>query len=173
MSAFDWSKSFHEAYERAVAAYAAGKRDAEVVVGKADREFLATIGHTAQELYDFAEDAVNYGEPDYSTVLLITAARRDYFLHVQKGIPTGKVVPTSTLPPKDAEVEGIRWLPRLIEKARIKLRGEMDGDLMYGCGGDRSFFKTHGVHPADFLRMTWAVGDHKERLVEYIKAASR
>jgi hypothetical protein len=76
-----------------------------------------------------------------------------------------------SLPPKTARIDGIEWLPRLIEKARIKLRGEMEPDLMYGCGGDRKFFRDHGIHPADFLRMAWAAGDQTERLVEYVKAA--
>ena len=34
-------------------------------------------------------------------------------------------------------IDGIAWLPRILVKARLKLRGEMPADLMYGCGGDR------------------------------------
>jgi hypothetical protein len=29
----------------------------------------------------------------------------------------------------------------------------MDDDLMYGCGGDRNFFKKYEMHPADFLKL--------------------
>lgn len=173
MKSYDWTLRFREAYDRAAAAYAQGVRGAGDVVGRDDQAFLATLGCTAQELYDFVEDAEKSGEPDYGTVLLITAARRDYFLNVQGGKPSGKVVPMSTLPAKTDQVEGIEWLPRLIEKARIKLRGEMEPDLMYGCGGDRRFFKEHGIHPADFLRMAWAAGDNAQLLVDYVKAARR
>ena len=67
----------------------------------------------------------------------------------------------AALPSKDAEVAGIGWLPRLIPKAEAKLRGEMPDDLMYGCGGDRKFFRTNGIDPAALLREVWqAKGDH-------------
>lgn len=162
---------FHQTYQETLEAVRAGRSCAADAVPSARLPFLASIGCTAQELFDLADDAVKYGEPDYGTALLITAVRRDYFLQVQRGVPSGKTVPMDTLPPKTARIDGIEWLPRLIEKARIKLRGEMEPDLMYGCGGDRKFFRDHGIHPADFLRMAWAAGDQTERLVEYVKAA--
>jgi hypothetical protein len=74
------------------------------------------------------------------------------------------------LPPKDAEVEGIAWLPRLIPKAEAKLRGEMPPDLMYGCGGDRKFFKTHHVDAADFLQKVWDTSGNQADIVAWIKA---
>jgi hypothetical protein len=57
-------------------------------------------------------------------------------------------------------------------KARAKLRGEMDPDTMYGCGGDRAFFAQHNVHPADLLRVTWAAEDDDQKIIDYVKGAS-
>jgi len=172
MSDTDWTKTFREIYDQGVKDYTSGKRGASVLFGLEQVRFLEGIGCTAQELYDFCEDAVNHGEPDFATCLLITAARRDYFLHVQQGKKSDKVVENSALPAKTAAIDGIEWLPRLMAKARIKLRGEMNPDLMYGCGGDRGFARKHGIHLADFLRLAWAAGDDDRRLVEFVKSKS-
>ena len=78
----------------------------------------------------------------------------------------------SNLPSKDATVDGIGWLPRLIPKAEAKLRGEMPPELMYGCGGDRKFFKTHQVDPAEFLRKVWSANGNQAEIVSWVKAKS-
>ncbi|TLD70649.1 hypothetical protein FEM03_10040 [Phragmitibacter flavus] len=61
------------------------------------------------------------------------------------------------------------WLPRIIAKAEAKLRGEMDPDIMFGCGGDRAFLSEVGIHPADFLRMIWAAKGDQDRVVKFVK----
>ena len=62
------------------------------------------------------------------------------------------------------------YLPRLIAKGRAKLRGELDPDMMFGCGGDRKFLKNHGdIHLADFLRQLWAAGDDDLKLATWIQ----
>ena len=68
---------------------------------------------------------------------------------------------------------GIRWLPRIIQKARAKLRGEMPPELMYGCGGDRPFLE--GVHfgLAEFLRLVWESGDDTRRVVDEVVRRAR
>jgi hypothetical protein len=172
MSDYDWTQTFATIYHQGVKDYSAGKRGAAQLFSPEQVHFLDAIGCTAQELYDFCEDAAARQEPDFATCLLITAARRDYFLHVQKGQKSGKVVDMSELPAKTDAVDGIEWLPRLIAKARIKLRGEMNPDLMYGCGGDRGFARKHGIHLADFLRVAWAAGEDDRRLVEFVKTKS-
>jgi hypothetical protein len=78
----------------------------------------------------------------------------------------------SALPPKSAAVDGISWLPRLIAKARIKLRGEMDPDLMYGCAGDRPFLREHHMTLPEFLQLVWHKGDDDQAIVEAVKAAA-
>jgi len=76
------------------------------------------------------------------------------------------------LPPKDAQLGGIEWLPRIIEKAHAKLRGEMPPELMYCCGGDRAFLREHGIHPADFLREVWAAGDDVQRILSFVRKSA-
>ncbi len=146
-----WTARYREAYERAAADYRPGGRPEELVDAK-DAAFLRSIGGTAREFFDLVEDGVRDGAPDYETALLLTAARRDYFLRVDRG-QWREPLENATLPPKPAELGGIPWLPRIIEKARRKLQGTMDDDLMYGCGGDRAFSQRHGIHLADFLQL--------------------
>ncbi|MCX6865247.1 MAG: DUF5069 domain-containing protein [Verrucomicrobia bacterium] len=65
----------------------------------------------------------------------------------------------------------IAALPRILAKARAKLRGELDPDLMFGCGGDRRFLEKHGdIHPADFLRRVWAAGNDDGKLATWVAA---
>ena len=113
--------------------------------GTAQREFLEHLGATAQEIFDFVEDTFHGGEPGPETTLLLTATRREYFLGVQKGKRSRNVIDMDKLSPKSAQLGGIEWLPRIIEKAKAKLRGEMPPDLMYCCGGDRKFLKAHDI----------------------------
>ena len=138
-----------------------------------DVAFLASIGCTAQELFDFVDDSLDYGDFGYETVLAVTEIRRRYFLEVMDGKPTGRIVPMSTLPAKSAKVDGIAWLPRLIVKARIKLRGELDPDLMYGCAGDRPFLRERHLTLPQFLQLVWDKGDDDRAIVEAVKASSR
>jgi hypothetical protein len=173
MSNYNWNQEFATLYDKAVTAYRNGTRGAASFFDAGELGFLASIGHTAQELYDFAEDAVNHGEPDFGTALTVAAARRDYFLHVQKGKASGKVAATSTLKAKTDAVDGIEWLPRIIQKARIKLAGEMDQDLMFGCGGDRAFLKKFDIHPADFLRYVWAAKDDDRKIIDWVKSKAK
>jgi hypothetical protein len=169
VSNYDWPEQFRKVYEAASQRYAKGERAPAKLFAKGELEFLASIGCTSQELFDFIDDGARYGEPNYETTLLTTAVRRDYFMLVQNGVPSGKVISMDTLPTKTAEVDGIAWLPRLIEKARIKLRGEMEPDLMYGCGGDRPFLRSVNVELAEFLRLVWICGDDNRKIVDYVK----
>jgi hypothetical protein len=167
----DWKLEFRKVWERGVAAWKAGRRSARTMFTPEDVAFLAGIGCTAQELFDFVDDSIGWDDLDYETVLAVTEIRRKYFLEVMGGKPTGRVIPMSTLPAKSAEVDGIAWLPRLIEKARIKLRGEMDPDLMYGCGGDRPFLRRHQMTLPQFLQLVWDKGDDDRAIVEAVKRA--
>ncbi|MGF1677647.1 MAG: DUF5069 domain-containing protein [Candidatus Methylacidiphilales bacterium] len=165
----EWQRSFRKCFEKAVTLYEAGKTGAETFFDSSEATFLRSIGCTEQELYDFVEDFVKHGEPDFDTALLVAAVRRDYFLVVMNQEGSSRRVAPADLPPKDLAEEGIVWLPRIIEKAKAKLRGEMDPDLMYGCGGDRRFFSENNVHPADFLRHVWAAGENRQKVVDYVK----
>ena len=59
------------------------------------------------DVYDPVEDHLSGAEIDFETFLLISAARRDYFLSVQKCQPSAHTRDRTTLPPTDLEVRGI------------------------------------------------------------------
>ena len=160
-------------WNKATAQYAEGQRDSSTYFDAAETAFLAGIGHSAQEVYDFAEDWVKAGEPDFETFLLIAAQRRHYFLNRMNGAASATIVDTGDLPPKTDGVEGIEWLPRIIPKARAKLRGEMSPDLMYGCGGDRRFFKEHQIHPAEFLAVVADHFDDDKAIIDFVVRRSK
>lgn len=168
----DWKTQFRNVWDRGVAAWKAGRKSAKTMFSAEDAAFLAMIGCSAQELFDFVDDHLRYGDFDYDTVLGVTEIRRRYFLEVMHGKPTGRVVPMKELPAKSAAVDGIKWLPRLIVKARIKLRGEMDPDLMYGCAGDRPFLSEHRMTLPEFLQLVWAKGDDDRAIVDAVKTAA-
>jgi hypothetical protein len=173
MKHYDFADRFRALYDKAVQLYAAGHKGAGTYFSTEESAFLAANGLTAQNLYDYAEDQNNYGEPGYDRALGIELVRRDYFLNAQGGQPSGKTVATASLPPKTDAVQGIEWLPRLIPKARAKLRGELPADLMYGCGGDRAFFQKHDIHPAEFLALVWRNEQNDAAIVDWVVKRSR
>lgn len=169
MNEYDWAENFRKVWDRGVAAYNSGKTNPQSLLNAEDTAFLTSIGCTTQELFDFVEDFCRSGEPECNSVLLVTSVRRDYFYHVQKRQPSGKVVSMAELPAKSAELGGIEWLPRIIVKAQAKLRGEMPPELMYGCGGDRPFLHSVNTHLADFLRVVWAVDGDQEKVLGFVR----
>lgn len=169
MNPCEWPQHFHRLHDQAVALYREGQRDPARFFARADLDFLAQIGCSAPEIYDFAEDFVQGGDPDFDTALLITAVRRDYFLVMQKGKITETIQPESTLPLRQDELGGIAWLPRIIEKARRKLAGTLSSDVMYDCGGDRRFLREHRIHPADFLRRVWAAQGDDSQILAWVR----
>lgn len=172
MKHYTWDSYFVEMFDSCVDEYDAGNLDFEEWFSDEDLDFLKSIGCREREFFDFIEDNVTSGgeDPTAITALLVAAVRRDYFLTIQKSIPSERIVAASELPAKTADLEGIVWLPRIIVKARAKLRGEMNPDTMYGCGGDRAFLGKYDIHPADFLRVVWAAGDDDQKILAYVKA---
>jgi len=168
-SSSDWEHAFSEFFKAAVKKYRSGHEKAQGLVEAKGQSFLKSIGYTEQEFFDFIEDHAKGGEPTLETSLQIAAVRRDYFLKEQKGKPSTHRISMDKLPPKDAEIEGIGWLPRIIPKAEAKLRGEMPSELMYGCGGDRKFFKTNRIDPAEFLKKVWKANGHQDEIVTWVK----
>ena len=156
MKHYDFATRFRQIYDRAVALYAKGQRGAGTFFSSEESRWLAANGLTAQHVYDYAEDHNGYdGEPGYDIALGIELVRRDYFHNAQGGRASTAVLDESKLPAKTEAIRGIEWLPRIIPKAKAKLRGELPASLMYCCGGDRKFFKTHDILPAEFLAVVW------------------
>jgi len=173
MTTDGWPETFLEVHGRGMKAWAAGRRRPDTMFSPEDRTFLESAGCSAQELFDFVDDAQRYGEPDAATALAVQAVRRDHFLSVLQGRRTGKVASMADLPAKADAVDGIPWLPRIIAKARLKLRGEMPDDLMYGCGGDRDFLRRIRMTASQFLELVRDSGDDDRRIVEAVKRSAR
>jgi hypothetical protein len=166
-----WNDRFLELFYRSHATYEAGNKDFATYYTPEDLDFLKSIGCQPREFFDFIEDFVEEGEPSASTALLVAAVRRDYFLTVQNGVASEKRLTRDDIPGFGDELEGMTYFPRIVAKAFAKLRGELDPELMYSCGGDRNFLGKHGnLHPADFLRHVWAEGDQPEKLAKWVKS---
>ncbi|MCE9518593.1 MAG: DUF5069 domain-containing protein [Verrucomicrobia bacterium] len=171
IDSFTWATKFRDLFDRCVEKYKKGATSHDAWFDDADLELLAAIGCKPQELFDFIEDHCHAdgGEPSWETALLIAAVRRDYFQVMQKGVASTSTIDPATLPAKSAEMEGIVWLPRIIAKAEAKLRGEMDSNTMFSCGGDRAFCSKHHLHPADFLRVVWAAQGDTAKILHFVK----
>ncbi len=164
-----WLPRFREHYDQAVRRFELGHRGPEQVIGPEALSLLDSMGASAQELYDFVEDWVEDGEPDFDTVAAVTEIRRAYFLTVQHGQPSHERVPSAALPSGYAELGGYRWLPRIIAKARAKLRGELSPDMMFGCGADRPFLRSVRMDPAEFLNVVWNAGTDDRLILEAVR----
>ena len=168
-----WNDQFLELYRRCLSAYQKGHEDFMSYYSDEDLQFLASIGYKPRELFDFVEDFADEGEPTESTALLVAAVRRDFFLVVQEGKASDKEITRDEVPSFGEEFDGIAYLPRIITKAKAKLRGELDPDIMFGCGGDRKFLREHGeIHLADFLRHVWAAEEDHTQIAQFVKASS-
>ena len=172
MTTDSWKAEFQAVYTRGLAAWQAGRRLPSTMFAPADVDWLAGIGCSVQELFDFVDDFARYGEPDSDDVLEVTSIRRKFFLNELKGLPAAHRVPMSELPPKAAAVDGIPWLPRIIVKARAKLRGEMPDDLMYGCGGDRQFLGSVRMSLPQFLTLVRDSGADDRRIIDAVKRSA-
>lgn len=165
-----WDQRFLDLFARSSARYDSGDRDWGNYYDAGGLALLSSIGYRQREFFDFVEDFGDTGDPPPSTSLLVAAVRRDYFLTVQDGVTSGEVLRTENLPTFGDAIAGIHYLPRIIAKARAKLRGELDPDIMFCCGGDRKFFREHGaIHPADFLRHVWSARDNEMKIVEFVR----
>jgi hypothetical protein len=168
MKNYTFAEQLHALYTKACKQYAAGQRGAETYFDSSETAFLAANGITPQYLYDYAEDENAGGEPGWDKALAIEMVRRDYFLNAQGGKASKTVLDETKLPAKTDEIKGISWLPRIIPKAKAKLRGELPSSLMYCCGGDRRFFKEHDINPAEFLSLVWRNENNDAAIVDWV-----
>lgn len=165
-----WAEQFRTVYQRSLAAYEAGRQTADSCVSAEDLPFLASIGCSAQELFDFVEDFSWAKEPSFEEAFGVAALRRDWFLAEQGGRPSGRVRKMAEFPAKTAALSGVEWLPRILLKAEAKLRGELPPDLMYGCGGDRAFLKRVRFGLTEFLTLVRDAKGDAASVVAQVKA---
>lgn len=173
MKHYDFGLKFRAHYDKAAALYGKGQRDAKTFFNAEEQAWLSANGLTAQHLYDYAEDLNASQEPGFEIALGIELVRRDYFLNIQGGRLSSVVLDEAKLPPKTDAIKNIEWLPRIIPKAKAKLRGELPQSLMYCCGGDRRFFKAHDILPSEFLSVVWRNEKNDSAIVDWVAARSR
>lgn len=171
-STTSWESLLKQVHARAVEAWRSGKRSPSSMFPPEDERFLVSIGCSAQEMFDFVDDLCYADAPDLETVLAIQAIRKDYLEKEMRGVRSDFIAPMDSLPPKAQAVDGIPWLPRLIVKARLKLRGEMPPDLMYGCGGDRPFVARMRTTLHDFLSLVRACGNDDRKIIDAVKRSA-
>ena len=172
MKHYDFAERLRPLWDKACQLYTRGRRSADTYFTPDETAWLASNGITPQHLYDYAEDFTSGGEPAWDTALAIEMVRRDYFINAQSGQASSAVLDEAGLPAKEAALRGIEWLPRIIPKARAKLRGELPASLMYCCGGDRRFFKAHDIHPAEFLSLVWRNERNDNAIVDWVERRS-
>ena len=168
MKHYDYQKKLQAVWQKAVDLYRSGNEDGSSYFNDDESNFLTSIGANVQEIFDFAEDYVQGGEPDFTTVAMIHDVRRAYLREVQNGNASDEVLDPASLPDRDDEARGIRWLPRIIPKAKAKLRGELHPDIMYSCGGDRNFLKSNDIHAAEFLRIVWENESDDQAIIDWV-----
>lgn len=170
MDHYNYPKRLKAIWTAAVAKYKTGHKTPEGFLDDDTIAELATLGLNLMDVFDYAEDYINGGDPDFETFLMVHEVRRDYFFTKQAAVQSTERLDPASLPAKTDETRGIVWLPRIIPKAIAKLRGELPPETMYGCGGDRRFFKTNNIHPAEFLRVVWAYEDDHCKIIDWVAA---
>ncbi|MDF2377139.1 MAG: hypothetical protein P1U81_12915 [Verrucomicrobiales bacterium] len=170
MNNYQWDSQFTELFERCLERYRNGDEDFTGYYNEADQKFLESFGYKPREFFDFVEDFGDGGEPTLTTAILVASARRDYFKWEMDGELGTREIKPADLPGKGEELDGIVWLPRIIMKAVGKLRGELDPDIMFCCGGDRKFLRTRNIAPADFLRAVWSTGGDAGKMVDFVRS---
>ncbi len=137
-------------------------------------EFLTSIGSSAAETHAYVREYATMGEPSPSTTLLITAARRSFFMTQLRGISGAQPVRAKDLPAESEAFQEIPYLPHIIRKATAKLHGTLDPAIMYYNEKDREFLREHGnIPPADFLYLTWSARGDNQKIVMHVLNAMR
>lgn len=172
MNHYDYHTRLKALWDKGVEDYHNGGRVPGAYLTEEEQAFLSEIGANEQDLYDYTDDSIRYGEPDFEMFWAVQSMRFNYFRMIMKNRQGDYTAPMEAYSPKNAEINGIPWLPRIIEKAKRKLRGELNPDIMYGCGGDRQFCKTHNLHLAEFLQLVWTHWDNHQAIAAYIEAHS-
>ena len=79
MQHYDFAQRFRTIYDKALALYGKGQRNADSFFSLDERSFLTANGMTAQHIYDYAEDQNAQNEPGYDIALGIELVRRRRF----------------------------------------------------------------------------------------------
>ena len=149
----EWNDKFMTMFRSAVARFhAQPQTQADRFFLPEECKFLSEIGYTEPEMYAYINAYATKGDPSPTTILLIAAMRRSFFIVSQRGIfGNAKPVSEEDLPAETDDYQGIAYLPRMIRKAEAKLHGTLGEGLMYYCDRDREFLRSHDPPVCGFL----------------------
>lgn len=162
MNHYEITKVLSKLWEKSVQLHREGNKSPDTHFSIEEKSELSSLGLGVMDVYDYTEDFVSSEDPDYGTFLLINMERVLYFQEVLQQKPATAQLTGDDLPPKTAAVNDIEWLPRILAKARGKLEGTLSDEIMYGCGGDRRFLRSCGIHPVELLRKVSREPDDKQ-----------
>lgn len=172
----EWNDSFMNLFRNAVERYHERPQTSiDRFFLPEEVKFLADMGYQPAEMHAYVQEYALKGDPSPSTILLIAAARRSFFLTQLRGISgNARPVRAIDLPADTEDFQEIPYLPRIISKATAKLFGTLDPEIMYYDEKDRKFLREHGnIHPADFLYLTWNAHGDKQKMVSAVLNAIR
>jgi len=165
----DTQTQLENLWDHAVSTYQQGNRDPADFFDADQLEFISSTGLSPQEVFDYAEDYITAGEPDFATFARVHEVRRRYFEEVQGSQAERRDTALSYYPnPNDSHQE-ISYLPRIIAKAKTKLNGTLNPDIMYGCSNDRRFLNDHEIDSTDFLQKVWDTNADSNQLATWIR----
>ena len=166
---FNYQEELVRIWEKGVELYKSGHNSPDSFPISEELPFLQSIGLNRMDIFDYVEDWICEGTPDLATFLLIHDIRRCFFIEEQNSISSSNRLDSSSLPGKQESLRGITWLPRIIPKARAKLRGELPPETMFCCGGDRAFFKQNDIHPAEFLKIVQKADADDVQIISWVQ----
>ncbi len=158
-------------WTKAVDLYEKESRDPANYFDKEETVFIDSIGVSPQEVFDFVEDFVSYGEPDFEAFAQVHGLRRRYFQEVQDSRSGSRDARIASYPDPNDSHNGIAYLPRIAAKAKTKLDGSLNPDIMYACSNDRLFLERYNIQPAEFLKKTWETEGELNALASWVKSA--
>ena len=85
----DWKTQFRDLFYKGVERYQEGRRSPETMFEGDEPAFLESIGCSTQEMFDFCDDYVRWGDVIYEHVEEIQAVRFDYFANDLNRQPVG------------------------------------------------------------------------------------
>ncbi len=163
---------FNALFDKCLAQYKSGNKDFNSYYNEQDLEFLASIGYKVREFFDFIEDYGDAQVPTPQEALAIAQVRQNYLLQEQGGTLSTHEISHDELPVFGETIQGIDYLPRILFKATAKLKGELDPDIMFGCGGDRRFVSKFPAYTlSSFLQLVWDLNFDGDQIATTLKSS--
>ena len=168
----EWKQQFTQLYQKCIQRYqSTASQDWDSYYDDDELKFINSLGCQPRELFDYVEDFVDEGAPSQEIPLAIAEIRKRYFQENQNSQASKKRILPQELPGFGEKLEGIAYLPRIMKKAEGKLKGELDPDIMFGCGGDRHFLRKNGeIQESEFLLKIWENLDDLSVIPQWIKS---